>query len=230
MARSVGGAFGTPPAPVVAKYLSDPPRPVPAAFRLAGLSWKWWEAFAILMTFTAPIALWLFVPKTLPIPFVGLLVVIAVTRIRAIGNRSHVLKWGTVAVVTGVDRVSVGTYFSGITYNNVRLAQATGWTVERRWYSGPGHVTDVAYTVDGVAGSIRVRGLPYTSGVILASTKNPAKARCVSDFPYDLDVDSSGDWVSTVRPAVWIGACASLLVYAALVLGTVWSVGTLWLA
>lgn len=235
MAGRFGGAFGAtwppepPPAPVVTKYLAEPPRGVPTAFRLAGVSWKWWEAFAILMTFTAPIALWIFLPQTLPIPFIGLLVVIAVYRTRALGVRSHVLKWGKVATVTGVNTVSVGTYFSGVTYSNVRLARATGWIVERQWYSGPGHVTDVSYTLDGAAGSIRIRGLPYTTGVILASTKDPSKAMCVSDFPYDLDVDSNGEWVPTVRPGVWIGACASILVYAALALGAAWSISALWI-
>lgn len=224
-----GGAFGA-AAPVATKYLADPPRRVPLAFRLAALSWKWWEAFAILMTLVAPIAVWLFLPMTLPIPFLGLLLVVAVLRLRSLGNRSAVLKWGKVATVTAVNQVSVGTYFSGVTYNNVRLAQAHGWDVERRWYSGPGHTTDIEYTVDGNAGRIRMRGLPYTSGVILASIKDPSKALCVSDFPYDLDVDSNGNWVPSVRPTVWIGACATILLYAGLVAGAVLSISATWLS
>ena len=222
-----GGAFSA-KRPSVIKHLSEPPRRVPIAFRLAGLSWKWWEAFAVLMTLTTPLAVWLFWPSTLPIPFIVLLLGAAIFRSRSVGIRTSVLKWGKVATVTAVNTASVGTYFSGTTYNNIRLAQATGWTVERQWYSGPGHTTDIEYTVDGASGMMRMHGLPYTSGVIIASTKDPSKALCVSDFPYDLDVDSNGDWVSTVRPGLWLGACATVTMYAALVCGAVISVRHAW--
>ncbi|NMM85857.1 hypothetical protein B2J88_16035 [Rhodococcus sp. SRB_17] len=209
--------------------LSEPPRRVPLAFKLAGLSWKWWEAFTILMVFTAPIALWLFVPKSLPAAFIGLVVVLGFRRVRAVGIKTEVLRWGKVATVTQIDRVSTGTYFSGTTYSNVRLAQARGWSVERRWYSGPGSTTRVHYSLDGSDGELTIRGLPYTSGVILASVKDSSKALCVSDFPYDLEVDENGDWRSTIGTRLWIGIIATVTVYAALVIGAAWTTSALWL-
>lgn len=209
--------------------LSEPPRRVPLALKLAGLSWKWWEAFAILMVFTAPIALWLFAPRSLPAAFIGLVVILGYTRVRAVGIKTEVLRWGKVATVTQVDHGPTGTYFSGTTYSNVRLAQASGWAVKRQWYSGPGSTTRVHYLLDGSTGELTVRGLPYTSGVILASARDSSKALCVSDFPYDLEVDEHGGWRSTVGTRSWIGIIATMTVYAALVTGAVWTTSALWL-
>jgi hypothetical protein len=110
------------------------------------------------------------------------------------------------------DETSRGTYYSGVTYQNVRLAQAHGWDVERHWYSGPGSTTKVAYELNGVQGELTMHGLPYENGVILADTRNPHRALCVSSFAYDLDRDAGGDWIGHVPLRVIIGSLAMTIV------------------
>jgi hypothetical protein len=124
------------------------------------------------------------------------------------------LKWGEPATVTNVDVASVGTYYSGVTYQNVRLAQAHGWQVTRRWYSGPGTTTKINYQLGGTGNTLTLHGLPYDDGVILADKRKPERALCISSFPYDLDRDASGNWVGHVAPRVIIG---SILMIALLV-------------
>lgn len=128
---------------------------MPFVFWLAAFSRSWWELFGIVIGFAAPIALWAFLPPSIPAGFIAALVVIAVIRGRKNARRARLLKWGKVATVTNTDEVSRGTYYSGTTYNNVILAQARGWDVTRRWYSGPGSVSKIGYTL---------RGLPYDVG------------------------------------------------------------------
>lgn len=49
--------------------------------------------------------------------------------------------------------------------------------------------------------------------MILADDRNPARARCVTSFAYDLDRDESGDWVGRLRPRLLVGmACWLALV------------------
>ena len=133
---------------------STPRAGVPLAFRLSALwSLSWWEMFGILMVAAAPIAVWIVPPRDppggpgprsrrgLPAPWL---------RYR---RRIGLLKHGKVATITNSGEVSRGTYYSGTTYQNMRVAQATGWDVTRSYYSGPASVTELSYVVDGVPGT-----------------------------------------------------------------------------
>jgi len=106
-----------------------------------------------------------------------------------------------VATVTGTETVSRTTYYSG----NVRLPVAHGWTVTRERFSGPKTKTTVHYALDGREGALVVRGREYIDGVILADERHPARARCVTSFPYDLDRDAAGNWVGRLRPRLRAG-------------------------
>jgi hypothetical protein len=63
------------------------------------------------------------------------------------------------------------------------------------------------------------RGLPYTSGVVLA---RGSKALCVSELPFDLRPRGEG-WHVAVPRSFWPGACATVELYAGLVVGAVLS-------
>lgn len=190
--------------------LAAPPRRVPAAFIAASLPWKWWEAWALFMVAVPLIALWAGFPWLFTI--VGAVAIAAVIglRVRVAWAEYALLRDGIVATVVGVDQGASGTYYSGVTYRNVRMAVARGWRVDRRWYSGPGTKTTVAYSVAGQPGSLVLHGLPYQGGVILADPRRPSRAKCVSSFPYGLDRDAAGDWLGRVPGRVWIGVACTL--------------------
>ncbi len=201
--------------------LSAPPRRVPTAFLAASLPWKWWEAWALFMIAVAPIALWGGLPWTFTVVGTVAIAVVIILRIRTGWTEFALLRYGVVATVIGVDQGGAGTYYSGVTYQNVRMAVAHGWQVERRWYSGPGTKTKVNYTVGGTPDSLVLHGLPYEDGVILADPRHPARARCVSSFPYDLDRDAGGDWIGRVTAKVWIGMICTLALWAGWITGVV---------
>jgi hypothetical protein len=69
----------------------------------------------------------------------------------------------------------------------------------------------------GTYGELTLHGLPYDDGVILADSRRPNRALCVSSFPYDLERDQSGNWVGQVAPRVITG---SVLMIAVLVVWT----------
>jgi hypothetical protein len=188
--------------------LAPAPRSVPLAFRLIVFPWSWWTAFALFMVATAPIALWIFVPLAGAIVGPLTLVVVIVLRLRREHLQLGLLKWGVPATVTGAEVLGTGTYYSGTTYQNVRMAQAHGWHVTREWYSGPGTRTRINYQVNGTSGQLVMHGLPYDGGVILAHSKHPERALCVSSFAYDLARDPSGNWVGDVAGRVVFGAVA----------------------
>lgn len=195
--------------------LAPAPRRVPAVFRGVLIPWSTWTAFALFMVLVAPIAIWIAVPVAAPITgAVGLLAALA-WLLRGSLLRDSLLKWGEVARVTNVDVTARGTYYSGTTYQNVRLAQAHGWDVERRWYSGPGTTTLVAYEVGGTKGALKISGLPYDDGVILADPRKPSHALCVSSFPYDLHRDAEGNWTGRLAPRTVLTSLAMLVVLAA---------------
>jgi hypothetical protein len=234
--RSVagGGLFGpsfagsAPPAPTTVDRLAEPPRRVPFAFKMAVFSWSWWEQFGILMGITAPIALWGFVPVAIPAGFIAALATIGFLRGRRNVRRLALLKWGKVATVDRSSELSRGTYYSGVTYSNMKIPQATGWDVTRDWYSGPASTTEVSYTVDGARGVLKLRGLPYAGGVILADPRKPSVALCVSSFPYSVKPDVNGELVGRLRARMWVGIVATIVIEAALVLGAVFSATQLW--
>jgi hypothetical protein len=204
--------------------LAPAPRRVPWRFRAAVLPWSWWTVWTMFMISIAPIALYIVLPVSGAIAaaagFIGIVTV------RLVRNRTRLalLKWGAVATVVDTDVKSVGTYYSGTTYQNMRLAQAHGWQVDRRRYSGPGTTTEITYELGGQRNNLTLRGRDYDNGVILADTRHPERALCVSSFPYDLDRDSSGNWVGGLsrRVAIGSGLMAVLLVVWVVALVTVY--------
>lgn len=217
--------YGTDPAPrpgpgTVAP-LAAPPRPVPAAYRLATFDWSWTEAFVLFLVGVAPVALYVLQPWSRVPALVVCCVGVAAFRLRRWVRRTALLRWGAVATVTGADVVSVGTYYSGVTYGNSRLRQADGWLATTRWYTGPGTTTDVHYTLDGTAGTLRLRGLPYVGGVVLADTRRPQRALCVSQFPYELLPGPDGRWPGTVGVGVLVGVVFALVLELTLLAVTV---------
>ncbi len=186
--------------------LAPAPRRVPIAFKAMALPWSWWVAWALFMVAVAPIALWITFPLAGAITAVVTFVGVLVWRLRGEHTRLILLKWGEPVTVTNADVADVGTYYSGVTYQNVRLAQAHGWTVERQWYSGPSTTTRISYQLGPATNTLTMHGLGYDNGVILADRRKPERALCVSSFPYDLERDASGNWVGHVGPRVIIGS------------------------
>jgi hypothetical protein len=235
--QQVAGLLGALPAhvgpatPTTVDRISDPPRRVPLTFRLSSLwSWSWWEAFTVLMVAVAPIAVWGFFPWTIPGALIAGLLAIAVTRGRKYLLRVGLLKWGKVATVTNADEISRGTYYSGTTYNNMLVRQANGWDVTKRVYSGPASKTKVNYSLDDVDGTVTLRGLPFNNGVILADSRKPARALCVSSFPFSVKPDANGDFAGGgLSIWSWFGIYCTMLLHAALVLAAVYAVLELWL-
>jgi hypothetical protein len=231
VAGMLGAVPGGPTTPVTLDRLADPPRRVPLSFRLASLwSWSWWEAFAILMVIVAPIAVWGFFPWTIPAALILGLLAIAVVRGRKYVRRMGLLKWGKVATVTNIDEISRGTYYSGTTYNNMLVRQANGWDVTKQMYSGPASTTKVEYSLDGAAGEVTLRGLPYTNGVILADSRKPGRALCVSSFSFPVRPNANGDYEGGgISPWSWLGILFTFLVHATLVAGAAAAVYGIWL-
>jgi len=66
--------------------------------------------------------------------------------------------------------------------------------------------------LNGQHGHLVVRGRKYIDGVILADDRNPARARCVTSFAYDLDRDPTGNWIGRLRPRLCVGMGCWLLI------------------
>ncbi|MCW2764087.1 MAG: hypothetical protein JWO11_46 [Nocardioides sp.] len=220
-----------PVTPTTVERLSEPPRRVPFAFRLSSFwAWSWWEAFSVFMVVIAPIALWGFFPWTIPAAFILGVLAIVVVRGRKYVRRVGLLKWGKVATVTNSDEISRGTYYSGTTYNNMLVRQANGWDVTKRFYSGPASKTKIDYSLDGANGSLTLRGLPYNNGVILANSRKPTTALCVSSFPFPVKPNATGDFEGGgISPWSWLGIFLAMALHIALVVGGVYAVHGLWL-
>jgi hypothetical protein len=221
---------GEPPTPTVVDRLADPPRNVPLSFRLSSFfALSWWEMFSILMVLVAPIAVWGFFPWTIPAAFILGILTIVVLRGRRYLLKVGLLKWGKVATVTNADEISRGTYYSGTTYQNMMVRQANGWDVTKRWYSGPASKTKIKYSLDGAAGELTLRGLPFNNGVILANSRKPQRALCVSSFPFNVKPEATGQFGrSGLTPWNWLGICFTILVHVALVAGAWYAVDGLW--
>ena len=221
---SMGTLFGHPPVPLApapsptsVAPLTDPPRHVPFTFRLATFDLSVWELFILFVGAVAGGFFWITVDYAAPIALIAAVVAIGFFRVRKYHRRIGMLKWGKVATVTNSDEISRGTYYSGTTYQNMYLRQAQGWDVTSRLYSGPASVTTVNYTLDGYNGSLEVKGLPYTNGVVLADSRKPSKAMVVSQFPYSVKPDESGRFVGTLSAWRWGGVIATLVVELTLV-------------
>ncbi len=191
--------------------LAPVPRPVPFAYRAVAIPFSWWTLFTLFMISVTPIALWIWIPLAAAVVAGLTFVVVIALLLRKSVRRTAVLRWGEVADVVDVEVLSRGTYYSGTTVQNVRIAQAHGWTVERRWYSGPVTKTRIDYELNGTRASIVIRGLEYDDGVILADSRDPTRALCVSSFPYDLDPDDAGNWIGRVATRVKVGSLVMLV-------------------
>ena len=202
---SSGGEYDAPLAPA--------PRRVPKRFLLAELlPFRWWYVFFLFMVAIPPIIVWIMLPAAfLPAAIVALLAVYGL-HVRGAMTRCALLKWGQVATVTGTEVLSQATYFSGTTYSNVVLPIARGWQVSRPMWSGPKTKTRIRYALEGQQNDIVVGGREYIDGVILADQRKPARALCVTAFPYDLDRDESGQWVGKLRVRLVIGMACWLLI------------------
>lgn len=203
--------------------LAPPPRGIPLAFRLAEmLPFRWRYVWALFVVAVAPVALWIQLPKAFAA--VALLTLAGIYGIHLSGTQTRMalLRWGRVATVTGSETLSRATHYSGTTWYNVHLPVAHGWTVTRHRWSGPNTRTAIRYTLDGRQGSLVVRGREYVDGVVLADERDPARARCVTSFAYDLDRDETGNWVGRLRPrlragmACWLAIVVGWLALAAL--------------
>jgi hypothetical protein len=233
--HSMGALFGhpvtppaPPPSPTSVAPLAEPPRHVPFTFRLATFDLSVWELFTLFVGAVAGGFFWLTVDYAAPIALVAACVVIGVFRIRKYVRRIGMLKWGKVATVTNSDETSRGTYYSGTTVQNMFMRRASGWDVTSSLYSGPSSVTNVQYTLDGQNGSLDVKGLEYTNGVVLADSRKPSRAMVVSEFPYSVKPDETGNYVGTLSAWRWGGVIATLVVEATLVYVTVVAVLDAW--
>jgi hypothetical protein len=203
-------------------HLAAAPRPVPFAFRVISIPLSFWTLFALFMIAIAPIAVWILVPIAGVVVAIATFLIVVGMLLRKSAIRTALLKWGEVATVTTADPLSRGTYYSGTTVSNVRMAQAHGWQVEHQWYSGPVTKTRVDYDLHGTKGSLVIRGLDYDNGVILADSREPRRALCVSSFPYDLSRDANGNWVGRVATRIKISSAVMIVLLAGWTLGMCW--------
>jgi hypothetical protein len=199
--------------------LAEPPRPVPLAYRLAALSLGGWELFTLLMALVAPIALWIAFPLLRSLALVVGATVLVVTRLRRSSRRVGILRWGRVATVT-----SRSARRSSSSYTNWPMRQARGWDVTTVLHPGGGTTTDVEYTVDAQSGRLRVRGLPYADGVVLADSLRPERAMVVSQFPHSVKPGLDGQLVGWLAPGRWAWVVLSLLLELGLVALAAWTV------
>ncbi len=197
--------------------LAPEPRKIPASFWLVEmLPFRWWYVWILFMVGTAVgcglIALWAQAPVAFSV--VAILTLVAIYAFSLVGakKRFELLERGQVARVTGSQILTQGTYYSGTTFSNVKLPVARGWQVERPFYSGPSTKTRISYTVNGSPGQITVSGREYHGGVVLADPRNPARALCVTSFPYDLDRDASGNWTGRIRTGLKVQMAAWVLI------------------
>lgn len=207
--------------------LSPPPRRVPTAFRLAELlPFRWRYVWTLFIVAVPPIALWIQLPWAFAVTAVLTLAGVYAAQLRGARIRLGLLKWGRVAQVVDAEKLPRAKYYGATTRYNVYLPVARGWTVTRQRYSGPNTKTRVRYTLDGQQGDLVLRGREYVDGVILADQRNPARARCVTAFPYDLGRDQTGNWIGRLGPRLWVAtACWSVVVIGWLLLAGSAAVG-----
>ena len=202
--------------------LAPVPRRVPGSFALAEcLRWSWWNVWAMFGIGVGGMAAWIFAPRAFALVGTVTLVVIALVRLRAARERFALLRWGKVADVVGTSVIREGTYYSGTTYNNMIIPVAHGWLVERSVYNGPKVVTRIRYRLGGSEHELIFGGRAYEDGVILAHSRQPELALCVSSFPYDLHCDNDGNWLGTLRTGLRVGMIAMTLFVAAWIVAIV---------
>ncbi|WP_236077648.1 hypothetical protein [Rhodococcus sp. P1Y] len=196
-------------------------RRVPLMVPITGtLSWDWRESYVVLLALVVPGVVLLHFPGLAPVLLIGLVAVGLARRFRGIARWWHLLRSGEVVTIDSVETTAAGN-------GTVRLAHATGWRVERGWFTG--EITDsvLTYLVDDQPRTLTVRGLPYTSGIVLAHAER-LDALCVSAFPFDIRIGESDRWSVSVTPMFWAGAAATTALYASLVAGAVISMRHSW--
>jgi hypothetical protein len=230
--QGIGAMLGHPAAPPgppeVVAPLADPPRHVPMSYRLATFNLSIYELFLLAMGFIAPIAVWIFAPIVIPGALIAAVLVIGWFRGSRYVRRIGMLRWGKVATVTNNDTLDKGTYYSGVTYSNMRKRTATGWNARTIWYSGPAYRNKVDYSLDGATGSLEWRGLEYQQGVILADSRKPGRAMEVSMFPYSVKPGPDGQLTSELSAWLWGGIISTIVVELTVVYLAVQSVLDLW--
>ena len=233
--QSLGAMFGhtlgqspPPEPPEAAGQLAEPPRQVPMSYRLATFNLSFYELFILVIGGVAPIAVWAFFPVVIPGALIAAVLVIAWFRGSRYVKRIGMLKWGKVATVTNNDTLSKGTYYSGVTYNNMRKRTATGWDAKTIWYSGPAYKNKADYMLDGATGSLEWRGLQYQQGVILADSRKPSRAMEVSMFPYSVKPGPDGQLTGELSVWQWGGIITTLVVEVTVVYLAVTAVLELW--
>ncbi|MDI9896255.1 hypothetical protein QM797_16130 [Rhodococcus sp. IEGM 1381] len=196
-----------------------PPHRVPSTVVLAGATaWKRREAYWFLVAVIVPAACWSRYPALVPYVFAIVLLVALTLRARTIARWMSMLRWGTIADVETVDTALRGD-------RNLRLAHATGWNVQRRWYTGVVTESAVRYRTGEARGHLFVRGLPFTTGVVLAHSKQPSSAMAISDFPCDLQLDGKGRWAASFPRGFWRQAVATSAMYGYVIAGLTVSLG-----
>ena len=108
------------------------------------------------------------------------------------------------------------------------MRQARGWDVTTQLYTGSSITTHISYLVDGQTGSIRIRGLPYVDGVVLADSRKPSRAMVVSQFPHSVRPGLDGRLVGRLAPGRWAWLLVSLALEAGVVVIAVRSVLDTW--
>ena len=190
-----------------------PPHRVPPTVALAGATvWNRREAYWFLIAVIVPAACWSEYPTVVPYVFAIVLLGALVFRCRRIVWWVSMLRWGVIADVESVDTALRGD-------RNLRLAHATGWNVQRRWYTGVVTQSTVRYRAGEARGHLFVRGLPFTNGVVLAHSKQPSCAMAISDFPCDLQLDGKGRWAASFPRGFWLQALATSAMYGYTVAG-----------
>ena len=197
-----------------------PPHRVPPTVVLAGATvWNRREAYGFLVAVIVSAACWAEHPTVVPYVFAIVLFGALVSRYRRIARWGSMLRWGVIADVDTVDTALRGE-------SNLRLAHATGWNVQRRWYTGTVTESAVRYRAGASRGHLFVRGLPFTTGVVLAHSKQPASAMIISDFPCDLQLDGRGRWAASFPRGFWRQASATVAMYSCVVVGLALSLGS----
>jgi hypothetical protein len=223
------GMVGAPPAtPEVVVPLADPPRPVPFAYKLATFDLSVYELFILVIGFIGPIVVWAYQPVVIPGVLIAVVLGMAYFRGRRYVRRIGMLRWGKVATVTDNDTLDKGTYYSGVTYNNMRKRTASGWDAKTIWYSGPAYKNKVDYSLDGATGSLEWRGLQYAQGVVLADSRKPDRAMELSMFPYSVKPGQDGQLTGELSAWLWGGIIATLVVELSVVYLAVQTVLDLW--
>ncbi len=233
--QSLGAMFGhpagqtAPPEPPEAVGpLAEPPRHVPMSYRLATFNLSVYELFIMVMGTVAPIAVWAFFPIVIPGVLIAAVLVIVWFRGTRYVRRIGMLKWGKVVTVTNNDTLSKGTYYSGLTYSNMRKRTATGWDAKTIWYSGPAYKNRADYTLDGATASLEWRGLQYQQGIILADSRKPSRAMEVSMFPYSVRPGPDGQFTGVLSAWLWGGIISTLVIEVTVVYLAAYAVLELW--